>query len=119
LLDLYPTLTDICGFSNEKPNILQGKSLIGYLKENKAEDTEATAFTISNGGKNASLRTDRWRYTRWGDSPEIKNEELYDHKYDPEEQTNLADNPDYKNYLEEMRNKFEIAHKKAKIRLQP
>lgn len=119
LLDLYPTLTDICGFSNEKPNILQGKSLIGYLKENKAEDTEATAFTISNGGKNASLRTDRWRYSRWGDSMEIKNEELYDHKHDPEEQTNLADNPDYKNYLEEMRNKFEKAHKKAKTRLQP
>jgi len=118
LLDLYPTLVDICGFSNEKPNILQGKSLIAYLKENKPEDKNARAFTISNGGKDASLRTEKWRYTRWGVSAETKNEELYDHEKDPEEQTNLADNSDYKTVLEEIRANFDQARVKAKTGIQ-
>ena len=70
------------------------------------------------GGKNASLRTEKWRYTRWGVSAETKNEELYDHEKDPEEQTNLADNSDYKNVLEEMRTKFDDAWIKVKTGLQ-
>jgi arylsulfatase A-like enzyme len=117
LLDLYPTLVDICGFSDQKPEILQGKSLIAFLKENKPEDKDAVAFTISNGGKNASLRTSKYRYTRWGNSAEVRNEELYDHEKDSEEQFNLADNKDYKNVLEEMRAKFGKAQEKAKTGL--
>lgn len=118
LLDLYPTLVDICGFSEQKPEILQGKSLIGYLQENKPEDKNAIAYTVSNGGKNASLRTSKYRYTRWGDLAKPEKEELYDHKQDPEEQFNLADNPDHKNVLEEMRIKFEKTKEKAKTGLQ-
>lgn len=113
LLDLYPTLVDICGYSNQKPEILQGKSLINYLKENQAEDKDAYAFTISYGGKDASLRTGKWRYTRWGESVGQKNEELYNHELDPEEQINLADNAEYKKILGELRVKFEKAKEKA------
>ncbi|HPE76824.1 MAG TPA: sulfatase [Draconibacterium sp.] len=118
LLDLYPTLVDICGFSDQKPEILQGKSLAGYLKENKPEDKNAFAFTISKGGINASLRTQKFRYTRWGELAELKNEELYNHELDPEEQFNLADNADYRSILEEMRIKFEKARIRAKTGLQ-
>lgn len=118
LLDLYPTLVDICGFSDKKPEIMQGKSLVAYLKENKPEDKNATAFTISNGGKNASLRTSKFRYTRWGATAEPEKEELYNHESDPEEQFNLADNKDYKDILEEMRAKFEKARVRAKTGLE-
>lgn len=118
LLDIYPTLIDICGFSDQKPEILQGKSLVGYLKENKTADKNAFAFTISKGGINASLRTQNFRYTRWGELAELKNEELYNHELDPEEQFNLADNADYRNILEEMRIKFEKARIRAKTGLQ-
>ena len=48
-----------------------------------------------------------------------KNEELYDHKNDPEEYVNLADNPKYKTILDAMRIKMNAARKKAKSGLQP
>jgi arylsulfatase A-like enzyme len=118
LIDLYPTLVDICGFSDQKPEILQGKSLIAYLKESKAEDNNAFAYTISNGGKNASLRTQKFRYTRWSEKAESGKEELYDHENDSEEQYNLADNAEYKDILEEMRVKFEKTRVRAKTGLQ-
>jgi hypothetical protein len=37
------------------------------------------------------VRTQDWRYTRYIDD----SEELYDHRKDPEEWTNLAEKPDY------------------------
>ena len=114
LLDIYPTLTELCGFSDRQPAILQGKSLTGYLSGIKAEDKDANAYTISYQGKDATLRTHRWRYTRWGEEISSTNEELYDHHNDPEEYINLADNQDYKNVLSEMRQKFETARKRAK-----
>ena len=36
-----------------------------------------------------SVRTDRWRFTRWPDG----SEELYDHAADPGENANLAGDP--------------------------
>ena len=65
LIDLYPTLTDLCGLSNEQPDILQGKSLAGHIMKNEAINAESLAYTMSYGGKGASIRSNRWRYTRW------------------------------------------------------
>ena len=117
LLDLYPTLTELCGLSNEQPEILQGKSLAGYIMKNKTVKGESLAYTISFGGKGASLRTDRWRYTRWGEEVEIKNEELYDHLNDPEEKNNLANQPEQQEILIGMRSKFEMARKRARTEI--
>jgi iduronate 2-sulfatase len=114
LIDLYPTLTELCGFSDETPEILQGKSLVNYLENSKATDPEAHAYTTTYGGKAASLTTDRWRYARWGEEVEDGNEELYDHRKDPEENVNIAEDPDKKEVLEEMRKKFELAREKAR-----
>lgn len=117
LLDLYPTLTELCGFKGQEPEILQGKSLAGYLSGEKQEDPNAFAYTVSYQGRDATLRTERWRYTRWGENTEQGNEELYDHKNDPEEFVNLADDSDYRNILEKMRIKFELAREKARTSL--
>ena len=117
LLDLYPTLTELCGFAGKAPALLQGKSLTGYLSGEKREDPDAHAYTVSYGGRDATLRTKRWRYTRWGEKIEQGNEELYDHKNDPEEFVNLANNADYQSVLEELRKKLEIAKVKAKTGL--
>jgi iduronate 2-sulfatase len=57
-------------------------------------------YTISYQGSDATLRTDRWRYTRWGENIG-KNEELYDHLNDPEEFANLADNASFQSVLKE------------------
>jgi arylsulfatase A-like enzyme len=117
LVDLYPTLTELCGLSHEQSEILQGKSLAGYLVENGSIPDESVAYTISYGGKGATIRTDSWRYTRWGEEVTEGNEELYDHQNDPEEHINLADNRKNREVLEEMREKFELARNKARTKL--
>lgn len=113
LIDLYPTLTELCGLANKQPGILQGSSLAGIIKGEKPNQKKQHAYTIT-GGKGASLRTDRWRYTRWGEEIEKGNEELYDHLNDPEEHVNLVDNSENKEMLIDMRKKFDAAKENAK-----
>jgi iduronate 2-sulfatase len=115
LIDLYPTLAELCGYTNQQPDILQGKSLAGHLKGEITENTDATAYTVSYQGKDASLRTDRWRYTRWGGAVDPGNEELYDHRNDPEEHVNLANKPEFNRILKEMREKFNAAVNKSRL----
>jgi iduronate 2-sulfatase len=112
-IDLYPTLTELTGFSAETPKILQGKSLTGYLTGSETSNPDRYAYTVSYGGSAASIRTERWRYNRWGEGIEDGNEELYDHNNDPEEFVNLADNPDYEKVLMEMRGKLNSKQQEA------
>ena len=115
LIDLYPTLAELTGLSPHQPSILQGESLAGYLsgKEN-SNDNKSFAYTVSYNGKDGSLRTDQYRYTRWGEGMNKNNEELYDHKNDPEENRNLVHEPTQAKILAEMREQFEVIKRKAK-----
>jgi arylsulfatase A-like enzyme len=117
LIDLYPTLLELCGLSHAQPEILQGKSLVGCLTGDDRNGGGSMAYTISYNGRGATVRTSRWRYTRWGEDAAAGNEELYNHLTDPEEHDNLADNPDKKDVLEEMRKRFEVARRKARTKL--
>lgn len=114
LIDLYPTLTELCKLDRDQPEILQGKRLTGYLKgEDKPSETQL-AYTLSYGGKAASIRTARWRYTRWGEEVKNGNEELYDHLADPEEHVNLAQHAEMQTVLAELRKQFEAVRSKAR-----
>jgi arylsulfatase A-like enzyme len=113
LIDLYPTLTELCGFKGREPKIIQGKSLVENIKHPEKTDSEKLAYTVSYGGNAGTIRTAKYRYTRWGENAEITDEELYDHEKDPEEHFNLADEPAFRNILEEMREKFDAAQQKA------
>jgi arylsulfatase A-like enzyme len=113
LIDLYPTLTELCGLSDKQPEILQGKSYGRYIMEGKPIEQESIAYTVTNRGNSASIRTKEWRYTRWSDSSEQKNEELYDHVNDPEELENLAYKADYQEELRKMRSLLESYKSKA------
>ena len=118
LLDLYPTLTELCGL--ETPNVLHGKSLVGLL-ENPNQTFRPAALTQTPRpnyprGKlpevmGYSIRTERFRYTEWRDfaTKEVKARELYDHQDDPGETRNViardlhADSvPPLSNLLEEV-----------------
>lgn len=114
LIDIYPTLTDLCGLSKNQPKILQGKSLVPYLKNVTNENEEAIAYTVSDEGTAASIRTKQWRYTRWGENVGEGNEELYDHFTDPEEHNNLIDEPEVTKILNDLRLKFNKVKKNAK-----
>ncbi len=82
LLDIYPTLVDLCGL--ETNPALEGNSLRPLLK-NPATRWEQPSIT-THGRNNHSARGNQFRYIRYEDG----SEELYDHKSDPMELTNLA-----------------------------
>lgn len=87
LTDIYPTLVDVCGVPD--PGHLDSVSLRPLLSGDAAgrDRPGLTSF----GPNNHSLRTDRWRYTRYCDG----SEELYDYENDAWEHRNLADDPAY------------------------
>ncbi len=113
LVDLYPTFADLAGLGDQAPSILQGGSLAPLLSSPSDVDAEATAYTITGAG-GASLRTDRWRYNRWGEDATGANEELYDHVNDPAELRNLARDPESRSLLDVMRERFEEARQRAR-----
>ena len=94
LIDIYPTLVDLCGLGENKA--LEGQSLVRLLADSKAK-WDRPALT-THGRKNHALRTPRWRYIRYGDGTE----ELYDHQSDPNEWTNLAGQPQYAGLKKEL-----------------
>ena len=114
LTDLYPTLAVFGGLSDAQPDILQGESLAGYIDDTKETANREFAYTTTRQGKSASLRTKRWRYTRWGEKAESVNEELYDHQNDPEEHVNLVSDKSNVDTLAMLRNKFEDIRQKAR-----
>jgi len=99
LIDVYPTLIDLCGLpknpnagGNNQP--LDGHSIRPFLTdpENGVWDGPQVALTaIYNQTKQGhvyhySVRGKRWRYTLYSNDAE----ELYDHAEDPHEWHNLA-----------------------------
>ena len=98
LIDLYPTLTELCGI--QPPAGLQGESLMPMLSDPERKG-KPVAYTVVSRGKNLgkAIRTQRWRYTRWPNG-----EELYDLENDPDENHNLAATPKNPEVLKSMRN---------------
>jgi arylsulfatase A-like enzyme len=86
LVDLYPTLIDLCGLEPKKD--LDGTSLVPLLEDPEAKWDRPALITYLRG--NHAVRSRRWRYIRYADG----GEELYDHANDPDEWTNLADRPE-------------------------
>lgn len=113
LIDLYPTVVDLCGFNHLKPSILQGTSLKKYLENSQSIDPEACALSVSYQGKSGTVKFDRWRYTRWGEYPSPGKEELYDHQTDPEEVKNLVNDPLKRQILTAMRQRYDELMLKA------
>jgi len=91
LLDLYPTLADLCGV--KPPPDLAGRTLRPLLNDPAAPWDKPAYTQVMRGGPNRrfpgrSVRTERWRYNEWDDGG--AGVELYDHSTDPAEYTNLA-----------------------------
>jgi iduronate 2-sulfatase len=89
-VDIYPTLCDLSNI--EKPSHLQGKSFVPLLiKPN--QDWKKAVFSRYHAGD--SIHTDRYLYTEWrNNSGKITARMLYDHHRDPEENFNIAKNPE-------------------------
>jgi uncharacterized sulfatase len=85
-VDLYPTVADFCGL--KIPHVAAGTSLRPVLTKPAASIKDAAYTLVSRSAKfhGQSVRTTRWRFTRWSDGQA----ELYDHDADPEENQNVA-----------------------------
>ena len=84
LIDIYPTLANLCGLPGPTTHALDGVNLRAILD---GSNKDRGAPVLSTYGREChSLRSERFRYTRYRNGEE----ELYDHANDPHEWTNLA-----------------------------
>lgn len=111
LVDLYPTFTELASVQsdnrkNDQGKKLSGKSLVPLLN-NVIEDQERMALTVVQNYEkpqniNFAVRTKHWRYISYFSGKE----ELYDHRNDPNEVTNLADEKNVKAIKAKLANKL-------------
>ena len=85
LIDVYPTLVELCRLP--KNPRLEGVSLVPQLNDPTTQ-RDRPAITSSYFG-NHSIRTRDWRLIVYSDGAK----ELYDHRKDPDEFRNLANDP--------------------------
>lgn len=117
LIDLYPTLIDLCGLTgetkkNDKGRPLDGHSLKPFLENPDTDEWSGPeevltalykwAMYYDPAKQSYSLRSKDWRYIRYSNGME----ELYHNAEDPYEWTNLADNPEYASKLKSFRVKL-------------
>lgn len=101
LLDLYPTLLELCGLP--EPEGIEGTSLVPVLENPNASVKDAAYtqhprpayFQGTPEVMGRSVRSVRYRYTEWTDfqTGKLLAAELYDHQLDPLETVNVADDP--------------------------
>ncbi|MEM1067496.1 MAG: sulfatase [Planctomycetota bacterium] len=85
LIDLYPTVLELCGLPPNEMN--EGRSLVPLLGDVHQDWDSPTITTY--GPKNHAVQSERYRYYQYEDGAM----ELYDHQQDPNEWHNLASDP--------------------------
>jgi iduronate 2-sulfatase len=98
LVDLYPTLADLCGLP--LPSHLEGTSFKPLLDDPDRAWKKAAFSDYVRTGKppyrGRSIRTAEWRYTEWSD---LKGKLVAQELYDQTEARNLADEPAYQTQI--------------------
>jgi arylsulfatase A-like enzyme len=101
LLDMYPTLAELCGLP--RPGNIEGHSFAPLLKKPNAEwSYPAFSVTLFQGKLGRSVRTERWHYVEWDDGK--AGALLCDTANDPNELRNLAADSVYAKTVQEMKN---------------
>ena len=95
LLDIYPTLANYLEFPLPSEAIA-GRSLLPLLSSPESDWPYPARSTFIRG--NHSIRSEDYRYTRYSDG----GEELYDHRVDPNEWVNLANQPELREVISEL-----------------
>lgn len=119
LVDLYPTLQDLCHLTGDTRKTEHGAPLDGHSLRPFLEDPERgrwdgpdAALSMVYAGadyekisemQHYSVRTRDWRYVRYNNGFE----ELYDHRRDPHEWDNLAGQPEHEAMRQALRQKLD------------
>jgi uncharacterized sulfatase len=110
MVDMYPTLLDLCDVKPPRNQKLAGVSLRPLLAD-PSGDGKGYAFTMVTRAKGKetligrSVRTDHWRYTEWDEGRE--GIELYDETSDPEENHDVSKNPANAQIIASLKSLFE------------
>ena len=105
LVDLYRTIMDMANVST--PEFVQGFSLKDVLTKNsqpkrKSALSEVNVYLEGKKAQGYSIKTDRFRLIKWNHKD--KNYyELYDHKFEKEENINLVNNPKYNKVIDSLK----------------
>jgi arylsulfatase A-like enzyme len=96
LLDIYPTLVELCGLPPNLKN--EGTSVVPLLT---SPDQAREVASVTTYGKDMhAVRYRNWRYIRYNDG----SEELYNLEKDPNEWTNLAQKPEFETIKTTLKN---------------
>jgi iduronate 2-sulfatase len=102
LLDLYPTTAALCGL--KVPDRLQGRDLSPVIDDPSHQVREA-AFCASPMQRGFLLRESRWAYIQYAEDAS-KGIELFDMDQDPNQYTNLANDPAHAETVAAFKAKF-------------
>ncbi|MDD7984300.1 sulfatase [Lentisphaera marina] len=103
-VDIYPSLCDLANF--DKPSHLEGRSFAPLLK-NPRKKWKSEVFSRYHAGD--SIHTDRFLYTEWrnNNNGNVSAKMLYDHQRDPNENYNIAGNPEYAEVVKKLSTKLQ------------
>lgn len=100
LLDLYPTLAELCGLA--KPGNISGDSIAQLVKKpNQRWEKPAYSITQYRQSIGKSVRTARWHYVEWDEGK--SGAMLFATEEDPHELKNLSNNPKYAKTVVQMK----------------
>jgi len=108
LLDLYPTISSLCGL--EVPSRLQGMDISPML-DDPSHQVRKAAFCVN--GKGFLLREGKWSYIQYKEDVS-GGIELFDMEQDPNQYTNLAEMPEYEPVVSSF--KVKLAEKLREVR---
>jgi len=96
MIDLYPTLSQLAGIKT--PGYISGRSFKKVLDDPNYKTRESALSQVRGG---YTLRTEKYRYTRWRkDGPNMT--ELYDRLSDPQEMNNLSGAQQYGDLIKKL-----------------
>jgi arylsulfatase A-like enzyme len=108
-IDFAPTVLDLAGLP--VPAAMQGKSVRPLLAGEEAMDWRSSFLyeyyeypAVHCVRKNRGVRTTQWKLIHFWEQPEAF--ELYDLRNDPDELRNLANDPKYRNVLDELKERL-------------
>lgn len=120
-VDIYPTLSELAGLP--LPAQLEGVSLTPVLGNATLPWKSSTFSQYPRKPKGKAplmgytMRTDRYRLTVWADRKDhtkVDAVELYDHEKDPQENTNIANDPANANLVESLMEQWRAGWQGAK-----
>lgn len=101
--DLFSTLCELAGL--EVPDTVQGKSFASVLDDPESPFRDAVFSRYGRKHAGLAIITDRFSYTRYQNTEQ---EMLYDLKQDPDENVNVAGDPEYAEILKDLRKKLRL-----------